>query len=135
MLDDNRLRLAFRYGSGFWSTIVSYDLRLWLVPREPNTIAVQILSRRLGALPLSPAALVGELTELARRNNFNVETTVYRHEGCPVVLLRHQFDGQRPNTSLHCLHVHPASLTIAGGSSDPEPPAPPEKSAPASRGP
>ncbi len=121
LFEENKVRLAFRYNFGLLSTVVSYDLRLWLVPREPNTIAVQILNRRLGALPLSSQALLSELVEVARRHGINVETTLYRHEGHPVAILRFQGDGPRPTTSLHCLKVSPASLTIAGGSVEAEP--------------
>jgi hypothetical protein len=116
--EDNKIRLAFRYTLGPVSTLVSYDLRMWLVQREPNTIAVQVLSRRLGALPISAQGLLSEIAEVARRHNFNIETTLYRHEGHPVVLVRYQADGPRAVSSLHCLKVSPASLTIAGGSRD-----------------
>jgi hypothetical protein len=119
-LEDDKLRLAFRYGKGFWSTIVSYDLRIWLVPREPNTLAIQVLNRRLGAMPISSGALLGGLTDLAKRNNFNIEATVYRHEGCPVVLLRYQYEGSRPNTALQSIKVNPAHLSITGGSAEPD---------------
>jgi hypothetical protein len=130
LLEDDKLRLAFRYGTGFWSTVVSYDLRLWIVPREPNTIAVQILSRRLGALPLSSQALLSEMAEVARRHNINMETTLYRHEGYPVALVRFQSDGSRAPTSLHCLKINAASLIVAGGSSDGDAPACPDKKCP-----
>jgi hypothetical protein len=120
-LEDNKIRLAFRYNLGPFSTLVSYDLRVWLVPREPNTIAVQILARRLGALPISAQGLLSEVADVARRHNLNFETTLYRHEGHPVVLVRYQADGPRPVSSLHCLKLSSASLTIGGGSMDGEP--------------
>src|SRR5215207_5742414 len=30
-IDENTLRLGCRYGTGFWSTVLSIDLRMWLV--------------------------------------------------------------------------------------------------------
>src|SRR5438445_476870 len=37
-LDPDRIRLAFRYGTGLWSTVISIDLRVWLVAREANVV-------------------------------------------------------------------------------------------------
>src|SRR6266446_476164 len=42
-VEGDRIRLGFRYGSGLWSTVVSYDLRIWLAPRDVNVVAVEIL--------------------------------------------------------------------------------------------
>src|SRR5438093_1148226 len=32
-IDEGCIRIAFRYGTGFWSTVVSYDLRIWTLPK------------------------------------------------------------------------------------------------------
>jgi hypothetical protein len=135
--DGERIRMAFRVGSGFWSTIVSYDLRVWAVPREPNVLAVQVLGRRIGALPISTQSVVTDLADLAARHNAEmriggqaggklpnwaqaqqrlgtVEVTPYRYEGCPVALIRFQADQAQVNLQLKCLRVEPGMLKVGG---------------------
>jgi hypothetical protein len=136
-IDKDRIRLAFRYGSGFWSTVVSYDLHLWTVPKEPNVLAVEVLARRAGALPLPSQSLVDALIDLANRHNAeavqdnkaepkrealfgdasaprNIEVTAYRHEGRPVALIRFQADQAHPNMHLPMLCAEPGELRITG---------------------
>lgn len=112
--EDDHLRLGFRYGSGTWSTIVTYDLRLWLAPRDVNVMAVEILGRQAGGLPISAQGLLREITEMARRHN--IEVTWYRHEGNPVALVRFQADRNRPSAQLRRLEVRHGTLTIGGRS-------------------
>ena len=116
VLEGDRLRFAFRYGTGFWSTVVSYDLRVWLAPKEPNVLAVEILSRRVGALPVSTHALLGQLSDLARRHN--MEVSLYRHDGNPVALIHLHADRPRSTTHLECVRIDAGKLTIAGASPD-----------------
>jgi hypothetical protein len=110
--EDDCIRIAFRYGSGTWSTIVSYDLRVWAVPKEPNVLAVEIRGRRMGALPVSSQALLDDLVELARSHNIDV--TRYRYEGNPVALIRFPSDQNHPPPQLKCLRVAVGALHIGG---------------------
>lgn len=116
VLEEDRIRLAFRYGSGVLSTVVSYDLRVWRVAKETNLIAVEIRSRRAGALAMSSQALLNELSQLAARNG--MEMTLYRHEGHPVAVIRFQADQARATTLLESLQVGPGHLYIGGASPD-----------------
>jgi hypothetical protein len=116
LIDDDHVRLAFRYGHGLWSTVMSYDLKVWIVPREPNVLAVEVLGRRAGALPISSQTMINELAELASRHN--MEVTAYRHNGHPVALIRFQADRARPTTILQCLKLEPGNVTVAGTSPD-----------------
>jgi hypothetical protein len=139
-LDEGQVRIGFRYGSGFWSTVVSYDLRIWSVPKEPNVVAVEVRGRRIGAVPLSAQTVLAELIDLAARHNnniqlrtaeraeggkqtvvadalpHNIEVTPYRYEANPVALIRFQFqaDQGRPSAQLKCLHVRPGELRLGG---------------------
>ena len=113
--EDDCIRLAFRYGSGLWSTIVSYDLRVWAVPKEPNVLAVEIRGRRLGALPVSAQALLDELAQLA--GSQGIEVTRYRYKGNPVALIRFQPDLNHPTAQLKCLRVVAGALSIGGSCS------------------
>ena len=47
-LEPDRIRLGFRYGAGPWSTVVSLMIRVWLVPREQNTVALEFESLHSG---------------------------------------------------------------------------------------
>jgi hypothetical protein len=111
-LEDDHIRLAFRYGSGWFSTVISYDLRIWLVPKEANVIAVEIQSARAGALPISKQSILHQLSEIARKQNFKV--TLYRHEGNSVALIDLQGDQQQPKSILTTLKVTTNKLTIRG---------------------
>ena len=115
-LEDDQLRLAFRYGTGWFSTIVSLELRIW-APKEPNLLAVEVRSRRAGGLPISSLALLKELSELAKRHNIDI--TPYRYNGNPVALVRfNSSERARPSMMLSDLKVTPGSLTISGQTMD-----------------
>jgi hypothetical protein len=141
-IDNDRIRLAFRYGSGFWSTVLSYDLRLWTVPKEPNVLVVEVLARRAGAVPLSSQSLVDALIELVNRHNAEavpdnksepkrdalfgdanaprtIEVTAYRYEGRPVALIRFQADQAHPSLHLPTLSAEPGRLRVTGAGAAP----------------
>lgn len=111
-IEPDRLRLAFRYGSGLWSSLISIDFRLWLVPKEVNVVALEILARRAGALPISAQFFLDQITELSRNNKIDI--TWYRHKGNPVALLRFQSDRLRPTAQLRRLELRPGMLSIGG---------------------
>lgn len=117
VLEDDRLRLGFRYGSGLWSTVVTYDLKLWRAPRDQSVVAVEILGRKAGAVPLSTHGLLKEMTEVAKRRN--VEVSWYRHDGNPVALIRFQADRTRPSFRLRRLDVRNGMINIGGVSLEP----------------
>jgi hypothetical protein len=87
-IDNDKLRLAFRYGSPPWSAIISYDLKMWVAPKEVNVVCIEFLARHAGALPIATQALLNEISEVAGRNGF--EVTWHRHQGNPVALVRIQ---------------------------------------------
>lgn len=111
--DDDHMRLAFRYGSDWCSTVVSYELKIWLVPKEANTIAVEILSARAGALPISSQSILLQLSELGRRQNKKV--SLYRHDGHPVAVIGLQAE-QDPHPKWLLTHVaiQKSQLVIMG---------------------
>ena len=45
-IDGDRVKVAGRVGDGFWSTVVSAELRVWLVKDEVNTVAVELVGMR-----------------------------------------------------------------------------------------
>ena len=40
----DRLKIGFKYGDGFWSTVVWVELKVWLVKDKPNLVAVEQMS-------------------------------------------------------------------------------------------
>ena len=118
--DQDSMRLAFRYGSGFWSTVLTYEVKVWLAPKESNTLAVEIRQRKAGGLPIAAQSLLNDFKELAR--NKNIDVTWYRHQGNPVALLRFPISRSRPNAQLSRFGVTDGQLVIEGQSFDPSQP-------------
>jgi len=113
-LDEDRIRLGFRYGSGLASTIVSLDMRVWLVKSETNLVALKFEKIHAGALPISAQSLLEQIADFAHQKD--IEATWYRHQGRPVLLLRFQADRSNPNFQLSQLDLRPGQLRIAGQS-------------------
>ena len=111
-IDKDRLRLAFRYTNSILSTVVSLDLRIWVVraQAQDNLFAVEILNRHVGALPVSAQSLQEEISALARSRK--LEVTWYRHEGHPVALLRVQNSRNRAPAWVNRIDMQPGQLTI-----------------------
>lgn len=114
---DGLIRIGFRYGLGKWSTVMSYDLKVWLVRQEVNVVAVEIQRRRAGAMPIPSQYIFQELKELGRKHNIDVAW--YRHEGNPVAIVKFQYDRPRPSAQLRDVNVENGQLTIQGLSFDP----------------
>ncbi len=111
-LENDRLRFAFRLGSGKLSTVVSADLKLWLAKDEPNVMAIQISSLKAGAIPVSLVSIFDRLLDQARQNG--IDANWYRYKGNPVVVIRFQADQARPTMLFQALEVERGSITIRG---------------------
>jgi hypothetical protein len=120
--DDSRFRFGFRYGEGFWSTIVSLDLKVWLAASEPNVVALQLESLKAGSLPITAQSMLDRFSETLRQRE--IEVTWYRHEGKPVALLRFQPGRKLPTVLLRSVQLERGRLHIGVGSvgSTDEPP-------------
>lgn len=119
-IDSDKVRLAFRYGGPPWSTIVSIDLGLWLAPKEPNVIALELQGMRAGALPINAQSLLESIYETARQQNID-PSPWYRHKGNPVTLLRFQADRPSPTIRLQRLELQPGVIVISGCPNDMSP--------------
>jgi hypothetical protein len=108
----DRLRVGFRYGTGWYAVVVSVDLRTWLVAKEPNVIALELCGVSVGGLPLSSHALMEFVTEAARDQNADV--TWYRNGRNPVALIRLQANQSRPTLQLRRFEIQPGKLLING---------------------
>jgi len=123
-IEQDRIRLGFRYGSPPWSTIISIDFRVWLAKNEPNVVVLELQRLHAGALPVSAQSLLEEISEVLRRQN--IQVTWYRHNGNPTAAIRFQTDQPRVTAQLQQLELKPGVVTVAGHTSEPLPrPAPP----------
>lgn len=122
--EPDHVRLAFRYGHGVWSSVVSIDLRAWLPASEPNVVALELEGFHAGALPISAQSLLEKIAEFGRKSG--VEVSWYRSKGHPVALVRFQPDQPRPTFQMQALYLQEHSLTIQGRSLDQTPGQPAE---------
>lgn len=114
--DPDRLRLAFRYGRGAWSTVVSVDAYIWLPPQEPNVAAIELIGFQLGALPISVQSLLERLSEVGRARGIDISWYRAPETGHPVAILRFQADKDRPNLQLQVVKLETGKITIQGRS-------------------
>jgi hypothetical protein len=112
VFEPDKIRLAFRYGSKPFSTVISFDVKVWLPPREVNVVAVEFLGRHAGSLPISAQSLLDLLSEQA--SNRNIEVSWYRHNSNPVAVVRFQADQVRPTFQLRRIDLSQGKLTIGG---------------------
>ncbi|WP_020469182.1 hypothetical protein [Zavarzinella formosa] len=115
-IQDGRLRLGVRYGSGFWSTILSLELKMWLVSGDINMLAVEIVGLNAGRLPLSTSTLLDYITAMSRQQNIDV--TWYRSEGHPVAIMRFQADQTRPTFQFERVELKDQELVLVGRSTE-----------------
>jgi hypothetical protein len=117
VIEPDKIRVAFRYGSGLWSTIVTIDLRIWLVKGEPNVVALKLVGFHAGALPISAQSLLETITKTCQDNGIGVDW--YRDDGAPVALLRFQAEQPHPTLELETIKLEPGAIHIEGRTKDP----------------
>jgi hypothetical protein len=116
-MEDDRLRVGFRYGAGWCSSVITVEFRVWLVARHTNMIALELCAFRAGALPLGTQTLLDYITEAGRKQDIDV--TWYRHQGHPVAVFQLQANQPRPTFQLSRLEVQPGRLIIKCGPTQP----------------
>lgn len=117
VIESDKIRIAFRYGAGLWSTVVSVDLRVWLVKGEPNVVALKLVGFHAGALPISAQSLLESITKVCQDNGIGVDW--YRDDGAPVALLRFQAEQPHPTLELETIKLEPGAIHIKGRTKDP----------------
>jgi hypothetical protein len=117
VIEPEKIRVAFRYGSGLWSTVVSIDVRLWLVKGEPNVVALKLVGFHAGALPISAQSLLESISKTCQDNGIAVDW--YRDEGFPVALLRFQAEQPHPTLELELIKLDQGAIHIQGRTKDP----------------
>jgi hypothetical protein len=112
VLDKDEFRIGFRYDTGWFDSVISYRVKVWLVPKEPNVIAVEFLNARAGGLPITSQALMHQLCEAARKLEYKV--TLYRHEGNAVAVVQLHPNEAHPKSLLTTLQIQREGVTIQG---------------------
>lgn len=113
-IDPDHIRIAMCYGEGFWQSVVTLEVKLWLTQEGPNVVALELLSFKAGSLPLPPQWLLEAISDATHKQN--IECTWYRHEGHPVALLRFQADQVQPTIQLQQVLIEPGRIYFAGQS-------------------
>jgi len=111
-IESEKIRLAFRYGHGALSSVISIDLRVWLAKNEPNVVCLELQGLHAGALPISAQSLLDQVTAACQRKHIAVKW--YRRNGNPVALLRFQSEGSRPGVQLSNLELRQGMLVLSG---------------------
>jgi hypothetical protein len=110
--EPERMRLSFRYRSRFVNTVVSITLRIWLPRNDPNVVVLQLEGLQAGLVPFTAQWLLERISEVPRKNGIDVSW--YRHEGCPVALVRFQNDQPHPTLQLQAVQFEDHVITIRG---------------------
>jgi hypothetical protein len=118
-LDDDCLRLGFRYGFGRWNAIITIDLRVWVAKSEANTVGLELIGLHAGSLPISAQSLLEHVSEAARRSG--VDVSWYRYDGHPVALLRFGADQPRNPVHLKGVEIKVGRLILQGRSTSVNP--------------
>jgi hypothetical protein len=113
-LEPGKLRLAFRYGKGAWSTVISIDFGIWLATGEQNALVLELEAFRAGAMPIAAQSVLQHITDAVKNNNSNVEVNWYRNPatGRPCAVLRIQPDQPRPAILLQTVQIEQGKMVI-----------------------
>lgn len=111
-IEDDRLRIAFRYGEEFRSTVVQMELRMWLVKDQSNLVAVEIVRFQAGGVPLPKSWVIDDIAATAR--GLSADVNWYRRGGNPVALCKLYANQNRPETQITTLRIGDGGLSIGG---------------------
>lgn len=115
-VDGDVFRLAFRKGDGFFSTVFSVGLKMWLVKDQTNVLAVEIVEMHAGSMPLSKRWTLDSITQIAR--DLKAEVTWYRHNGNPVGLFRLFANQTQSSAQVLTFKIEDNSIAIGGQNLD-----------------
>ena len=111
-IQGDHLLIGGRVGSGMLSTVISVEVRAWLVDGEPNTMAIELVSVRLGSLPWFKRWLMDRMTEFAAK--YKADITWYRGAANPVAICRLRADQNQPDLALTAVSIADGRVTIGG---------------------
>jgi len=110
-MEDDILVVGARYGTGTFSTVVWAEFKLWLIPTEPNLVAVELLNLRAGAIPLNKNWIMDRMGKFAVGRGADV--TWYRGENRnPVGVFRLRAKLSQPDVLVTLLSVAEGQISI-----------------------
>jgi hypothetical protein len=112
-MDGDHIRLGARYGQGFFSTVVSIEGRAWVIADEPNLFAVELLSFRCGAIPVSRRFIMDRISNLLSTDNIT-SVSWFRNGNNPVAICRFLPSQSRASTLLQSIQISDGKLEITG---------------------
>lgn len=112
MIEAGKLRVGCRYGSSLGGTILSIEVRMWLVEDQSNVIGIELRNLRAGALPVSRDIVLDHISQAAAKSNMAVSW--HYVEDNPVAYLRIQADKEQPTIRIDRLELLPGHIVIAG---------------------
>ncbi len=113
-MNGDRLLLGARLGEGLLSTVVSIELKAWLIAGEPNAMALEVLSVRVGALPWVNQDVRSLLSNNLGAKDKNAEVKWYRVNGNPVAVVRLRVNQPQPDMLLQTLSIADGRIIIGG---------------------
>ncbi len=108
----NTMTVGMRYGTGFWSTVLWMEWRCWLIADEPNLVALELVSLRAGAVPLTKSWMMDRLSKAAVA--MGAELSWYRGEEHPVGVLRLRPNRSQPDLLLRVFTLTDGQINIGG---------------------
>lgn len=114
---DDRLLIAFRYGEGSFTTVITIELKVWLVKDQANLLAIEFVAFRAGDVPLPKYLILDRFADMARKHN--AEVNWYRHDGMPVALCQLYANQSRPESQISTLRIAEGKVMIGGKHAQP----------------
>jgi hypothetical protein len=108
----DRLVLSDRSGSGLFSTVLTLELKAWLVDKEPNLLAVEVVGFYAGSMPLPKRSVMDRLGDAARK--LKADVNWYRNGGNPVGLFRLFANQPGATTQLLTLKIKDDKVSVGG---------------------
>jgi hypothetical protein len=111
---DDGLKVAFRWRSPGWSTVVALEADLYL--HDINVVGVRIRKARAGTLPLPLGGFLRDVIESGREIGLQIEQQQIEGDPLLLVTLPTSFAKSDKSLSLETLELRDGALYIAGQS-------------------
>lgn len=117
---NDEIQLGFQYGRGQVKSVISLHLKAWLAQRDPNTLVIEVISLKAGAMPIAIKAFHEEIAEQLRSQN--IKALWYRKDGHPTVVMKFQADRREASFHFKHLEISQGRFYLEGETLDPEAP-------------
>lgn len=111
-IDEDRVRIGFRWQDGLWSSVVSMELEVYL--RDTNVIAVRLQHVRAGLLPLPLGQFLDHVVTSAENFGLHVEQRQIDGDPLLVITLPTPKSRRQALPALESLELHKGEIFVAG---------------------